>query len=51
MMLRLTWLPLACLAMLLASAVTAKTDPLLDADQLEARWQQYADRSHQTSPA
>ena len=51
MMLRLTWLPVACLAMLLASEVTAKTDPLLDADQLEVRWQQYADRSHQTTPA
>lgn len=51
MMLRLTWLPVVFIALLCVSAAGAKTASPLDADQLELRWQQYADRALQTRPA
>ena len=38
MMLRLTWLPVVCIALLCVSTAGAKTTSPLDAEQLELRW-------------
>ena len=51
MRMRLPWLLTGCAAMLWASVLTAKTDPLIDGDTLEVRWQLYADKALQTRSA
>ena len=51
MRMRLPWLLAACAALLWASAADAKTASPIDSETLEQRWQVYADKARQTSPA
>jgi hypothetical protein len=51
MIMRQPWRLMVCAAMLWASGVAAKTQPLIDSAALEVRWQTYANAALQTRPA
>ena len=48
---RLPYIPVICVALLVAAPVLAKTDASIDAGALEARWQTFSKTAAQTQPA
>jgi hypothetical protein len=50
-MLRPPWLLILCTGLLWSSTAVAKTDPSIDRQALEGRWQTYASNALQTQPA
>jgi len=50
-MLRQSWLLIFCTGLLWSSIAAAKTDPSIDRQALEGRWQTYAKSALQTQPA
>ena len=50
-MMRHSWILILCAGLLWVTTVAAKTDPSIDSQALEGRWQNYAESALQTRPA